>query len=159
VTAEPPSPESAARRAEALLRAAEAAAAAASVAGGAMRAELDASRTQPATAAPQGTTSVGRLLALAEDLAAQAHDARARLDALDGTLARLSDELAERAEPERPLTHTPPTAADAQRATARLVAVEMALAGAAREEVAEVLDRAFGLADDDALLDDVLGPA
>jgi hypothetical protein len=155
MTTEPPSPESAARRAEALLRAAEAAASAASAAGGAVRAELDASRAQ-AAAAPE-TTSVARLLALAEELAAQTRDARTRVDALGATLERLGEQIAERSAPP-PRAH-PPTAYDARRATARLVAVEMALGGASRAEVAEVVTRAFGVAEDDAFLDDVLGPA
>jgi hypothetical protein len=152
MSAEPPSPESAARRAQALLRAAEAAASAASAAGGAVRAELDASRAQP------GSPAVTRLLELAEELATGAHHARARLDALSTTLDRLDDELAAHPAPEPPRAHAP-TPADAQRATARLVAVEMALGGASRAEVGEVLRRAFALGADDALLDDVLGPA
>jgi hypothetical protein len=155
MTTQPPVPESAAQRAEALLRAAEAAAAAASAAGGAVRAELEASRAQGARAAPD-TTSVARLLALAEDLAAQTRDARARLDALGATLERLGEEMADGAA--RPPRAHPPTADDARRATARLVAVEMALGGASRAEVAEVVARAFGVAQDDTLLDDVLGP-
>ena len=51
-----------------------------------------------------------------------------------------------------------PTPEDLRAATARLVAVEMALAGASRAEVADVLARAFGVVDD-RLLDEVLGGA
>ncbi|HSD76485.1 MAG TPA: hypothetical protein VLA98_03745 [Solirubrobacteraceae bacterium] len=170
---DPPPAESGARRAEALLRAAEAAAAAASAAGGAVRAEAaqagahrgadrgDLHVPGPGAAPAPATTAVQRLLVLAEDLGARVHDARGRLDELEAALARLADQgtgaaTAAAPRPPAPAARTP-TAADAQLATARLVAVEMALTGADRGEVADVLTRAFGLAPDDPLLEDVFG--
>ena len=121
-----------------------------------------------ASAAPgRDPTAPARLLALAEELAARTHDARHQLDALADAVERALAAAGPRAagggagggaggtaSGGRP----GPTAEDLRAATARLVAVEMALAGASRAEVSDVLARAFGTADD-RLLDEVLDGA
>ena len=115
-----------------------------------------------ASAAPgRDPTAPARLLALAEELAARTHDARHQLDALADAVERALAAAGPRAAGggtggTGPGGRPGPTAEDLRAATARLVAVEMALAGASRAEVSDVLARAFGTADD-RLLDEVLG--
>ena len=118
-----------------------------------------------ASAAPgRDPTAPARLLALAEELAARTHDARHQLDALADAVERALAAAGPRAAGGGRRAGTAsggrpgPTAEDLRAATARLVAVEMALAGASRAEVSDVLARAFGTADD-RLLDEVLGGA
>jgi hypothetical protein len=170
-------PPDAAARAEALLAAAEAAAQAAAAARAQAMATLEGApaaapsppapgAATPATPTASGApgrdpTSPARLLALAEELAARTHDARHQLDALADAVERTlaGPGAATGAEGAGPSRGRPgPTAEDLRAATARLVAVEMALAGATRGEVSDVLARAFGTADD-RLLDEVLGEA
>jgi hypothetical protein len=84
-----------------------------------------------------------RLLSLAETALAQA-DATQR--AVEALLAEVG--------PRRPAP-APDTRLDA----ARLLAIEMAVAGRSRQEVGAHVRESYELADVEALLDDVFGPA
>ena len=177
-------PSDAAARAEALLAAAEAAAQAAAAARAQAIAALEGApapagwagapgpgplprRGRRARSPPPGRrprapgrdpTAPARLLALAEELAARTHDARHQLDALADAVERALAGAAAARRPQAAGARPGPTPEDLRAATARLVAVEMALAGASRTEVADVLARAFGTADE-RLLDEILGGA
>jgi hypothetical protein len=96
-------------------------------------------------------TAPARLLALAEELAVRAHDARRQLDAVAEALDRVVPGGAAR------LAGGQDGALAAPDPVVRLVAIEMAMAGATRADVADVLARDFGRDDTDALLDGVFG--
>jgi hypothetical protein len=90
-----------------------------------------------------------RLLALADELAEHTEEARRRLMALAPRverLAALAEAPATAAEPHQPSPLSP---------TARLIAVELALAGEPREQVAGLLTRVFAIDDANAALDDL----
>jgi hypothetical protein len=90
-----------------------------------------------------------RLLALADELAEHTEEARRRLTALAPAverLAALAEAPATAAEPHQPSPLSP---------TARLIAVELALAGEPRAQVAGLLTRVFAIDDADAALDDL----
>ncbi len=84
-----------------------------------------------------------RLLSLAEEALARADDTRRAVDLL---LA----EIGGRREPA-------PARLDAGADAARLVAIEMAVAGRSREDAGRHIREHFELADAEALLDDVFG--
>jgi hypothetical protein len=92
-----------------------------------------------------------RLLALADELAEHTEAARRHLAALGLTVERLaalaeSGAAAPVAEAHHPSALSP---------TARLIAVELALAGEPRDQVAGLLTRVFAVDDADAALDDL----
>jgi hypothetical protein len=93
-----------------------------------------------------------RLLALADELAEHTEEARRRLAALGITVERLAA-LAESgaARPDAAERHQ----ASPLSPTARLIAVELALAGEPREQVAGLLTRVFAIDHADAALADL----
>jgi hypothetical protein len=109
--------------------------------------------TDPPTSLPaRDAGASARLLALADELAEHTEEARRRLEALGLTVERLAT-LAE-------AEAAAPVPAEHQRATplsptARLIAVELALAGEPRDQVAGLLTRVFAIDDADAALDDL----
>jgi hypothetical protein len=84
-----------------------------------------------------------------DGLVRAAQELRASLDALSGSVRAVVREAAERPEPEPAVPASEPSEA------ARIVALNMALDGKPRDEVAARLRDEFGLADADPLLDDV----
>jgi hypothetical protein len=105
--------------------------------------------SEPPTSLPaRDVGASARLLALADELAEHTEEARRRL----GTLAPAVERLAALAQA--------PAAAEPHHSsplspTARLIAVELALAGEPRDAVAGLLTRVFAVDDADAALDDL----
>jgi hypothetical protein len=106
--------------------------------------------SEPPTSLPaRDAAASARLLALADELAEHTEEARRRLSTLAPAverLAALAQAPAAAAEPHQPSPLSP---------TARLIAVELALAGEPREQVAGLLTRVFAIDDADAALDDL----
>jgi len=103
-----------------------------------------------------------RVAEAADALVRGAQDLRAALDSLADDLRELARETADRAavpetEPAAPETEPPASTADdgAVPEGARLVALDMVLEGAPRDDVAARLREEFDLADPGRLLDDV----
>ena len=96
----------------------------------------------------EATTRAGRVASLAEAALAQVETARRAVEQL---LAEVRD-----GEPARvvSLEPSPENGLD----SARLVAIEMAVAGRTREEVGRHVRTTYHLPDTEALLDDVFGP-
>ena len=86
-----------------------------------------------------------RLAAVAERIEAQARELREEIE----KLAQATPDPVE----------APPAEAEADHSEARLVAYSMVLDGRPRDEVAQHLAQEFGLADSDALLDDLYARA
>jgi hypothetical protein len=106
----------------------------------------------PPTSLPaRDTGASARLLALADELAEHTEEARRRLTALAPTVGRLAA-LAESQAAERAAEHLH---ASPLSPTARLIAVELALAGEPREQIAGLLTRVFAVDHADAALDDL----
>ena len=102
-------------------------------------------------------TRARRLLSLAETALLQAEATRRAVETL------LAEVGTARAAPLAPQAPTAPPARPGPTASpaldsARLVAIEMAVAGRSREEVGAHVRHSFELVDVDALLDDVFGP-
>jgi hypothetical protein len=97
-----------------------------------------------------------RLLALADELVQRTAEARRRLDELGMTVDALAGLAVARPADAQPKAAGRPPAAPLS-PTARLVAVELALAGEPREQVASLLQRVFGVEPDraDAALEDL----
>jgi hypothetical protein len=107
----------------------------------------------PTTSLPaRDAGASARLLALADELAEHTAQARRHLAALGLTVERLAA-LAESgaAAPAAAESHQ----ASALSPTARLIAVELALAGEPRDQVAGLLTRVFAIEHADAVLDDL----
>ena len=94
-----------------------------------------------------------RVRALADDALTRADAARAGLEELLGAVERLRTELANGSGPPEAVPAAPSIGVD----SARLVAIEMAVAGRSREEVADHLRTAYAGPDTDAVLADVFG--
>jgi hypothetical protein len=105
--------------------------------------------SDPTTSLPaRDAAASARLLALADELAEHTAEARRRLTALAPTVERLA------ALAEAPATAPEPPPAPLS-PTARLIAVELALAGEPRDQVAGLLTRVFAVDDADAAVADL----
>jgi hypothetical protein len=98
---------------------------------------------------PPAPDPAARLLTVVEAVAARAEEARRRLDELSATLDDLAGRVGE--------AGAEASAAVALSAPMRLVALELAVAGAGRAETAQRLRSQFPGQDATAVLDDVFG--
>lgn len=111
---------------------------------------------------PELGAAADRLMALVDDVVAQTESVRARVKEVERSLDALSRQISAPAEATpSPIAPEPiaPEAADEDQTsdTARLMAIEMAVSGSSRREVAERLIGDFGVANPAPILDDVFG--
>jgi hypothetical protein len=99
----------------------------------------------------------GDVLALLEAIAQRTELARRRLDELARTLEDATDAIERRQRATAPAARTP-AAAPGGGLAERVSAVELAVAGLSRAEVAARLRAERGVADPEPALDDVFGP-
>lgn len=96
--------------------------------------------------------------ALADSLLRQVTELKRRTDDLVGELG-VAPSPASQFEPEPLAPPEPEPAPEADLSAERLVALQMALSGSDRAEVAEYLRRSYASADPSATLDEIFGPA